>query len=119
MLFRSIAQIKGGKLKAIAVTSPARVPGLPDVPTVAESGGPAFVSMEWTALLAPVGTPREVVLKINKAVARALENPEAIGKIRTIGADVAPGSPEELEKLLRGDIARWAKLAETVKFEVQ
>ena len=84
-----------------------------------EAGLPGFVSNEWTAIFAPAGTPREIVTRVNAAVSAALRTPEAIAKLKAIGADATTGSPAELDALLRDDLARWTKLAQTVKFEVQ
>ena len=83
----SLALIKGGKLKALAVTSSARAAALPDVPTLAESGLPGFEASSWFGLLAPAGTPQPIILKVNGDVAKWLASPEAKEKLLAQGAN--------------------------------
>jgi tripartite-type tricarboxylate transporter receptor subunit TctC len=106
----SLPQIKAGKLRALAVTSAARAPTLPDVPTVAEAGLPGFEASSWFGLLAPAGTPPAFVNKINTEVAAWLATPEAREKLSKQGANAASGTPEDFAKHIAAETAKWAKV---------
>jgi len=106
----SLPQIKGGKLRALAVTSATRAPALPDVPTVAESGLPGFEASSWFGLLAPAGTPPAIIAKINAEVAAWLASPEGKEKLASIGANAAGGSPEDFARHIQAETAKWAKV---------
>jgi tripartite-type tricarboxylate transporter receptor subunit TctC len=115
----ALPYIKGGKIRAIAVSSKERDPNLPDVPTVVESGVPAFVVDEWLGMFAPVGTPAPIVDKLNAATVKVLQNPELVAKLKALGGQAVSSTPAQLEALLKSDLARWTKLAQQVKFEAQ
>jgi tripartite-type tricarboxylate transporter receptor subunit TctC len=106
----SLPHIRAGKLRALAVTTSERAPALPDVPTVAESGLPGFEASSWFGLLAPAGTPREIVVKINGEIARWLVTPEAKEKMIAIGANAKGGTPEDFAKHIADETAKWAKV---------
>jgi tripartite-type tricarboxylate transporter receptor subunit TctC len=106
----ALPYIKAGKLRPLAVTSTTRAPALPDTPTVAESGVPGFEASSWFGLLAPAGTPRDVVIKINGEVAKWLDSPDAREKLAAQGANVASGSPEDFTKHIQAETAKWAKV---------
>ena len=107
----SLALIKGGKLKALAVTSAERSSALPDVPTVAEAGLPGFEASSWFGLLAPAGTPKEAIAKINGEVAKWLATPEAKEKLASQGAIAASGlTPEDFQKHIASETTKWAKV---------
>jgi tripartite-type tricarboxylate transporter receptor subunit TctC len=106
----SLPQIKSGKLRALAVTSAARAPALPDVPTIAESGLPGFEASSWFGLLAPAGTPPAIIAKINAEVAKWLASPEGKEKLASIGANAAGGSPEDFARHIQAETAKWAKV---------
>jgi tripartite-type tricarboxylate transporter receptor subunit TctC len=107
----SLALIKGGKLKALAVTSAERSTALPDVPTVAEAGLPGFEASSWFGLLAPAGTPKEAIAKINGEVAKWLSTPEAKEKLASQGAIAAAGlTPEDFAKHIATETAKWNKV---------
>ena len=106
----ALPHIKGGKLKALAVTSASRAPALPDLPTVAEAGIPGFEASSWFGLLAPAGTPRDIVTKINAEVAKWLATAEAKEKLTAAGANVFGGSPEDFVKHIGVETAKWAKV---------
>ena len=101
------AQIQGGKLRAIAVTTPKRFALLPDLPTIAESGYPAFEALAWNGLVAPAGTPRAVVEKINAEVNAILKQPEVAQKMNAAGFDLVGGTPEDFARLMQSETARW------------
>jgi tripartite-type tricarboxylate transporter receptor subunit TctC len=106
----SLALIKGGKLKALAVTSSARAAALPDVPTMAESGLPGFEASSWFGLLAPAGTPQPAIAKLNAEVARWLASPEAKEKLLAQGAIAAGGTPEDFARHIAAETAKWQKV---------
>jgi tripartite-type tricarboxylate transporter receptor subunit TctC len=102
-------QVEAGKLRMVAVTSPERFPGMPNVPTVAESGIPYNVT-SWYGLAFPAGTPDAVVQKANKAVRDALANPEVVEQIKKTGIAAKGSTSAELEKHVTAEIAKWKKL---------
>jgi len=109
----SMQQIKGGKLKPLAVTSAQRSPALPDVPTVEEAGGPALKGYEassWFGLLAPAGTPADIVNRIQQEVARSLGTPAMQEKLLAQGAIPSGNTPAEFAKLIDSEHAKWAKV---------
>jgi tripartite-type tricarboxylate transporter receptor subunit TctC len=106
----ALPQIKGGKLRAIAVTSLKRAPVLPDVPTIAESGLPGFEASSWFGVLAPAGTPAPVVAKLNAEVNKWLQSPEARDQLLAQGAAAAGGTPEQFAAHIRAETEKWAKV---------
>jgi len=106
----SLPQIKGGKLRALGVTSAARAPALPDTPTIAESGLPGFDASSWFGLLAPAGTPPAIIAKLNTEIAKWLATPEAKEKLVAIGANIAGGTPEDFARHVQAETAKWAKV---------
>jgi len=113
-----IAHIQGGKLKALGVAAPARLAVLPNVKTLAEQGIPGVESNNWYGLLAPAGTPPEIVNKLNAAVRAALANPEANKKLQGFGAEPAPSSPQELADLIASDRKKWTDLIQRKNIKV-
>lgn len=105
-----IGQIRSKKLRAIAVTSTKRVDELPDVPTVSESGYKGFQAVSWFGLLAPAGTPKDVISKLNTEFNKALQTPELRKRLDDEGADIGGGTAEEFAALIRDDIPRWGKV---------
>ncbi len=106
----ALAQIKGGRLRAIAVTSAKRAAELPEVPTIAESGYPGFEANTWYGLLAPAGTPAPVIAKLNTEVNRVLKMPEVRQRLAAEGGEVLGGSPQQFAALLRADHAKWGRV---------
>jgi len=104
------AQVQAGKLRAIAVTTPKRFPLLPDLPAIAESGYPGFEALAWNGLVAPAGTPRPVVEKINAEVNAILKQPDVVQKMNAAGFDLIGGTPEDFAKLIVAETARWAPM---------
>ncbi len=102
--------VKDGKLKAIAISSAKRFSAAPDLPTVAESGVPGFETGSWQGIVAPAGTPPEVVKKLHGAVTAILATPEMKEKLIASGAEVLPQSPEQFGAFIRNEKARWAKV---------
>ncbi|MEY9364894.1 tripartite-type tricarboxylate transporter receptor subunit TctC [Bradyrhizobium yuanmingense] len=102
--------ILDGKLNAIGVSSARRLASLPDVPTLAESGIAGFESVGWFGLVAPAGTPADVIARLNDAFTKALKDPAVAEKIRTLGAEPAPTSPEQFGRFIQDESAKWGKL---------
>jgi tripartite-type tricarboxylate transporter receptor subunit TctC len=105
----SLAQIQGGRLKAVAVTSRQRTSIAPEIPTIAESGLPAFEATSWWAVFAPPKLPPELVAKLNAAVHQALADPKLLATFREMGLEAWQSTPEELGKLLLDERAKWQK----------
>jgi tripartite-type tricarboxylate transporter receptor subunit TctC len=105
-----LPNLGSGKLRALAVSTKKRYAELPDVPTIAEAGVPGFDATIWLGLLAPPGTPREVVNKLNAAVTSVLSGAEARKLMATAGVDVATSTPEEFGALLQSELERWGKV---------
>ena len=104
------AQIKAGKVQALAVTTAKRHPSLPEVPALAESL-PGFETVAWFGVLAPTGTPKAAIDRINAVVNQVLEQADVKARLATLGCDPAPGTPEAFAARVNGDVARWKRLA--------
>ncbi|RZL43138.1 MAG: tripartite tricarboxylate transporter substrate binding protein [Variovorax sp.] len=102
--------VKAGKLRAMAVTTARRSPALPDVPTIAESGVPGYDTSSWFGLLAPTGTPPEVVAKLNAAILKALADPDVKTKLAEQGAEPHPEKPEQFAAFIGSETAKWGKV---------
>jgi tripartite-type tricarboxylate transporter receptor subunit TctC len=102
--------LKGGKLRALAFTSAKRVPGAPDVPTLAESGFAGFEVVSWYGILAPAGTPPDIVRKLNAEINRILKLPAVRDRMVALGTEPTGGTPEQFAETIKADTARWAKV---------
>ena len=102
--------IKGGKLRAVAVTSSKRAPALPDLPTIAESGVPGFEASSWFGILAPAATPKDIIAKINAEANKALQSPEMKEKLLSQGAEAVGNTPEHFAEYIRNETLKWAKV---------
>ena len=100
--------IKSGRLRALGVIAPQRLPALPEVPTVAEAGLPDFEVTTWYGVLAPAGTPRPVVARLNSELAKILYSPDMKDKLNAIGADPVTSTPDEFAAYLRQETVKWA-----------
>jgi tripartite-type tricarboxylate transporter receptor subunit TctC len=106
----ALSQIKGGRLRAIAVTSAKRAAEMPGVPTIAESGYPGFEAITWYGLLAPAGTPAVVIARLNAELNRVLEMPDVRQRLAAEGGEVLGGSPERFASFLKADHAKWGRV---------
>jgi len=106
----SLAQVKAGKLRAIAVTTRERSPALPDVPTIAESGLPGYEASSWFGMHAPAGTARDIVAKIYSTTAKSLRTPEMMERLASQGAQPVGNTPEEFSEFIRAEIAKWGQV---------
>ena len=102
--------VQSGRIKLVAVAAKQRLATLPEVPTLAEAGGPAMLVDSWLAVMAPRATPPQVVQKINAEINRALAEPDVIDKLRTFGFEAAPGTPQQLGDFIATESKRFAEL---------
>ena len=105
-----LPQLQSGRLKAIGVSGTKRYPPLPDVPTVAESGLPGFDALNWYPMMAPAGTPRDIIMRLNSDAIKALAAPDVKEKLMAQGLIPTPMTPEQLGQFIREDYERWAKV---------
>lgn len=111
--------IRSEKVRALAVTTAQRWSGAPEIPTVAESGVPGYEVSGWFGLLAPAGTPKEVLDRLQAAVARAMEQEEVQKQLMDLGAMAAVNTPEAFAKEIADDVARWKKVAEATGVKLE
>jgi tripartite-type tricarboxylate transporter receptor subunit TctC len=106
----SLQLIRDSKLKALGVSAARRVAFLPDVPPLSEAGLNGFESIGWFGVVAPAGTPPDIIRRLNAAFVKALKDPAVIEKMRILGAEPAPSSPEDFAKFIRNEDAKWGEL---------
>jgi len=99
---------RAGKLRVLGITSPARVTSLADIPTVAEQGLPGFEAVQWTAMMAPAGTPADILGRLQKEIVAILRMPEIRDKLAVDGAEIVASAPEEFSSFLRAETVKWA-----------
>jgi tripartite-type tricarboxylate transporter receptor subunit TctC len=102
--------VRAVTLRALAVTTERRLPYLPDVPTIAESGFPGYEISSWQGVFAPAGTPRDVVDKINGELVRMVNAPEVRSRISLEGADPVGSTPDQFAARVQSEIAKWSKV---------
>jgi tripartite-type tricarboxylate transporter receptor subunit TctC len=112
-----LGQVRAGELKALAVTSPERYAALPEVPTVAESGLPAFQVMSWYGLTFPAGTPQPIIARMNQALREVLARDDIRAQLIKVGATARTSTPEELRQHVVNEIAKWSAVRETAGIE--
>jgi tripartite-type tricarboxylate transporter receptor subunit TctC len=106
----SLPHAKGGKLRGIAVTSAKRSASAPEFPTFAESGVPGYEVYEWNGLFGPAGMPKEIVARINSELGKVLNAPDVRERLFALGAEPAPGTPEQHGEYVRAEVAKWQKV---------
>jgi tripartite-type tricarboxylate transporter receptor subunit TctC len=104
--------VRGGKLRAVAMTGTRRLPAMPDLPTVAESGVPGYEAASWYGVLAPARTQRAIVDTLNREIVKITRIPELRERLAADGAEPAGTSPEEFAAHIKRELARWAKVIE-------
>jgi tripartite-type tricarboxylate transporter receptor subunit TctC len=116
-MYSAMPAIKGGRLRALAITSKTRSPLLPDLPTMAEQGFPAIEVLNWQGLIAPKGISPELVKTLNAALNKALQDPEVKEKILSQGNEMGGGTPETFAALIKAEAPRWGKVVRDAKIE--
>jgi tripartite-type tricarboxylate transporter receptor subunit TctC len=113
-----VPQIRAGKLRALAVTSETRNFQLPDVPTTAEAGFPKMVSLFWLGLVAPAGTPADIVARLNSVVNDSLRAPDVRARFADLGAELRLGAPQDLANLIGAEIRKWTAVTAAAGIKV-
>ncbi|MGZ5583864.1 MAG: tripartite tricarboxylate transporter substrate binding protein [Usitatibacter sp.] len=113
-----LAQIKGGKLRALAITGSKRSPALPDAPTMVEAGIPGYEVYEWNAIFAPAGTPAPVIAKIADAAAKAMQAAEFRDRVASLGGEVAAYGPAEADRFVRAQTELWGRVVREAHIRV-
>jgi tripartite-type tricarboxylate transporter receptor subunit TctC len=123
MFFANMASglphVKGGKLRALAITGAARSPALPDAPTMAEAGVPGYEVYEWNAIFAPAGTPAPVIAKISEAIAKAVQSPEFRERVAALGGELPGYGPVEAARFVREQTELWGKVVRQGNIRVE
>jgi len=99
--------VKAGRLRALAAIAPQRLPALPEVPTVAEAGLPGFEVTTWYGVLAPAGTPRPIIARLNAELVKVMHSPEMKERLAAIGTDPVTTTPEEFAAYIQAEIVKW------------
>jgi tripartite-type tricarboxylate transporter receptor subunit TctC len=115
----ALAQVPSGRLKALAVTTAKRAPQLPDVPTLQEAGVSGYDASVWLALLAPAGTPREIVSKLNAEIGKLMQAPETKKALFEAGVEPTPSTPEEMTDYLQQELTRWGKVVKDADIKLE
>lgn len=116
-MYSAMPSIRGGKFRALAVTSKTRSPLLPDVPTMGEQGYPAVEVMNWQGLVGPKGLSPDLIRLLNSVCNKALQDPEIRDKITSQGNELGGGTPEQFAALIRAESPRWAKVVRDARIE--
>ena len=114
-----LTNIKAGKLKAIAATGPQRWVGLPDVPTVAEQGVPGYDVRSWAGLMAPAGTPKPVIDKVNAETLKAIQLPHVKARLEEMGGDVRGSTSDEMKNMVASETQKWIQVVNNAKIPKQ
>ena len=115
----ALAQVPQGRLKALAVTTAKRIPQLPDVPTLQEAGVPGYEASVWLALLAPAGTPRDIVTKLNTEINKLMSSPEARKAMFDAGVEVSTSTPEAMTDYMALEMVRWGKVVKEAGIKLE
>ncbi|ARM89886.1 bordetella uptake domain-containing protein [Rhizobium sp. CIAT894] len=115
----SSSHIKAGTLRALAVTTAARAPSFPDVPTVAESGIPGYETYTWNALFAPAKTPNEVVMRLNASASKALKDPAVAERMKEFSATIVGSTPDELAAHVKAELAKWGPVVKGANIQME
>jgi tripartite-type tricarboxylate transporter receptor subunit TctC len=116
-MYSAMPAIQGGRLRPLAITSKARSPLLPDLPTMAEQGFPAVEVLNWQGLIGPKGLPADLVRRLNAVCNQALQTAEVKEKITSQGNELGGGTPEQFAALIRAEAPRWGKVVRDARIE--
>jgi tripartite-type tricarboxylate transporter receptor subunit TctC len=114
----AIPFIEQGKLRALAVTGPQRLPGMPNVPTLDEAGVKGYESLSWSGIVAPAGTPRPIIMKLNAAIDRILKTDDVKKRLAGLGTEAVGGPPEAFTRHIRTESEKWGRLVKTANITV-
>jgi len=114
----ALPYIKNGRLRALGLTSAARSPLLPDVPTIAEAGVPGYDSTLWNGVLAPAGTPQPIIARLHAELVKIVQSPEMTKRLAGLGAEPTTMTPQQFSAYISSEIARWRKLVKTLNLKV-
>ena len=109
----ALPHVRSGRLRALGVTSARRAWGAPDIPAIAEAGLPGYNSVQWIGLLAPAGTPREIVARLYRESISILRTPDSVKRLAGEGAEVVASTPDEFAAFIKTETVKWAKVAQT------
>jgi len=115
----TLAQIKAGKLRPLAITGAKRSPALPDVPTMAEAGVPGYEVYEWNAIFAPAGTPAPVLAKLADAIQKAVQSPEFRERVASLGGELTGYGPQEADRFVKEQMDLWGKVVKQGNIRVE
>lgn len=118
-ILQALPYAKSGKLRPLAVTSPKRFAAVPDMPTIAEAGVPGYGFTNWYGLLAPAGTPKDIVARVNAEVAKILRHPDVKERLAADGAEVVASPPEQFAAFLREEMAKFAKIVRASGMKIE
>ena len=114
-----LPHVRSGRLRALGVTTATRTQALPDIPTIAEAGLPGYEAVQWAGLLAPAGTPREIIARVHKEATGILRTAEAREHLATDGNEVVASSPEEFAAFIKAEIVKWTRVAKAAGIQPQ
>ena len=109
-LISTMPQVQAGRLRALGITGPARLPAAPEIPTIAESGLPGYEVTGWYGIMAPANTPADIVNRLGAAIAKSLQSPEVLRRFAGEGIDPVGSTPEAFGKLVHADLVKWAEV---------
>lgn len=112
-------QVDSGKVRALAVSGPRRIAAMPDVPPVAQAGVPGYEAMQWYGLLAPAGTPNDIMVRLHAEATKALQTADMKEKLATDGAEPVGSTSAEFAALIKSELDKWAKVARAAQIEPQ
>jgi tripartite-type tricarboxylate transporter receptor subunit TctC len=115
----TLPHVQSGKLRALAIAGAERSPKLPGIPTVIEAGFPKLVSPFWLGVVAPAGTPPDIINKLNAAFRESLAPAETRARLDTLGAEIKVGTPAEFEKMLADELAKWTAVVKAANIKVE
>ena len=118
-ILEALPNMRSGRLRGLAVTSPARWPTIPEIPTVGESGVAGYAVIQWSGVLAPAGTPRAVVAKLNGEILRVLNRAEMRERLIESGAEPGSGTPEEFGAFIKAEIAKWSAVVKSAQLRAK
>jgi tripartite-type tricarboxylate transporter receptor subunit TctC len=114
-----VPHVKSGRVRGLAVTTPARVRSLPELPTVAESGVPGFEVMVWSGFVAPSRVPRPIVMKLNESINQVFAIPAFRDRMADLGSEVRGGSPEDFAAFVRREVVKWSDVAKRANVRIE